>query len=815
MSKAAEALRAIKGGTDTGKATALPSIPNVPRTDDARVNQFLSAIKQVIETREGERGDSLDTSVTWRSLIEKGFATTDGSSGSGGVSPSWNNNGGTGIGDVTGKPYAGVPPAPTGFEGDGAFANIILSWDDPPYSNHSYTEVWRSSANNLGTAKLIGMAAGSVYVDNVGGQAKYYYWIRFVSTTGVKGPYNGTNGLLAETSPDPGFLLDLLTGQLHNSHLNKELSTRVDLIDGPATMTNSIAWHLLQEATARQAAITVESEARQTADSSIATQVTTLTAAVNQNAAAIQTEATTRANADSAEATARQTLAAKVDVIEGDLATTVAAINTEATTRATQDSALASQITTVSAAASKTRTYSQASAPTSGMVTGDLWFDTDDKNKAYRYNGTTWVITDDARIAANAADIITEATARANGDSANATLINQVQARLDTGDYAAVKTESSTTASTVNGIQAKYSVKVDVNGYVSGFGLISSANNSTPYSQFIFKADQFGFGAPGLNSAYPFVIQATATTINGVSVPAGVYIDAAYIKNGSITNAKIGNAAIDSAKIASVDAGTITVGTLSADRIGANSITGAKIAANTITADRIDSRGLSIKDASGNIILAAGTALSTSNISGLGSLATQNSVAYSSVTGTKPPTDADNTASNIAAGISGQGSFATLNQITAANISTYIASLAVDTLYIKGNAVTTATSFTTTGDISYIGASPVTVVSGTVTVSGYQPVLVNLSSWVGGAAANGSPNTVAENVVATVYIGANSKTIVPSLTAIPACLTCSSGSALFTGLSAGTYTISVKYAVSSGGQVLVRNPTVVVLETKR
>jgi hypothetical protein len=125
-----------------------------------------------------------------------------------------------------------------------------------------------------------------------------------------------------------------------------------------------------------------------------------------------------------------------------------------------------------------------------------------------------------------------------------------------------IQVESTTRASQTGELYAKYTVKLDVNGYVSGFGLASTLNNATPYSQFIFKADQFAFGAPGLTTAYPFVIQASATTVNGVAVPAGVYMDAAYIKTGTITNAKIGSAAIDDAKIANLSAAKITAGSI-------------------------------------------------------------------------------------------------------------------------------------------------------------------------------------------------------------------------------------------------------------
>ncbi len=37
------------------------------------------------------------------------------------------------------------------------------------------------------------------------------------------------------------------------------------------------------------------------------------------------------------------------------------------------------------------KTYAQATAPASGMINGDLWVDTDNANKLYRYNGTSWV----------------------------------------------------------------------------------------------------------------------------------------------------------------------------------------------------------------------------------------------------------------------------------------------------------------------------------------------------------------------------------------------------------------------------------------
>jgi len=166
----------------------------------------------------------------------------------------------------------------------------------------------------------------------------------------------------------------------------------------------------------------------------------------------------------------------------------------------------------------------------------------------------------------------------------------------------------------------------------------------------------------GSGSESPFFQLDAATTIGGVSIPAGTYMKTAFVVDASITRAKIADAAIDNAKIANLNAGKIDAGFLDAARIEAGSI----------DANMIDSRGLSIKDAAGNIILAAGTPLGVSNVSGLGTLATADDITMSSVT------DA--------------GGFATLDTITAANVSTYIASAAIDVAQIKTASITNLSS---------------------------------------------------------------------------------------------------------------------------
>ena len=62
----------------------------------------------------------------------------------------------------------------------------------------------------------------------------------------------------------------------------------------------------------------------------------------------------------------------------------------------------------------------------------------------------------------------------------------------------------------------------------------------------------------------PFEVVTSQQTINGENVPAGVYMDTAFIKNGSITNAFIGDAAIDNAKISVMSADKLNAGTINA-----------------------------------------------------------------------------------------------------------------------------------------------------------------------------------------------------------------------------------------------------------
>lgn len=273
-------------------------------------------------------------------------------------------------------------------------------------------------------------------------------------------------------------------GVLAGSKLIPALQERINLVDGPATMAGSVAARLLDEAQQRQAAITTEKTERQAADSSLASQITTLTASVGSNAAAISTEQTARVNGDNALATQLTTLATRVGNAESSIVT-------EQSTRAGADSAMASQISAIQTSVNN-----------------------------------------------NAAAITAEQTARANGDSANASSISTLWSSV--GEHT---TALQVQASSINGLSGQYTVKIDNNGYVAGFGLASYPTTSGITSEFVVRADKFAIQMPGYPGIYPFTVGA----VNGVP---RVIISNALIGDASISSAKIGDLQVNTSNIA-------------------------------------------------------------------------------------------------------------------------------------------------------------------------------------------------------------------------------------------------------------------------
>ena len=199
-----------------------------------------------------------------------------------------------------------------------------------------------------------------------------------------------------------------------------------------------------------------------------------------------------------------------------------------------------------------------------------------------------------ALIDANSALISSEQTARADADSAIASDVTALTTTVGTNTASITSASSS-----IDGIEAKYGVEIDINGSISGFQLLSGAGSP---SAFNVRADQFNlFNSSGVSGGTPFSVFTSSRTIDGVTYPAGTYMDDIYVQNsinvtdqsGNIIfgagtplgNTFIADAAITNAKISN--------GSITEAKIDNAAITEAKIANAAITTAKIDELSVS------------------------------------------------------------------------------------------------------------------------------------------------------------------------------------------------------------------------------
>lgn len=112
------------------------------------------------------------------------------------------------------------------------------------------------------------------------------------------------------------------------------------------------------------------------------------------------------------------------------------AVSAAAAAQADADAALVNAQTAQTTADGKAVTYFQATAPT-GLVAGDvgdLWFDTDDGNKMYRWSGSAWVVSQDTAITTAINNAAAANTAAGNAQTtANSKITTYYQAGAPTG----------------------------------------------------------------------------------------------------------------------------------------------------------------------------------------------------------------------------------------------------------------------------------------------------------------------------------------------------------------------------------------------
>ena len=194
----------------------------------------------------------------------------------------------------------------------------------------------------------------------------------------------------------------------------------VDTDNGVLSVYQGGTWHITQD-TNLLAQANTHSDAQASAAQAAAIASASADATTKANAAesdailAAATDATTKAAAAQAVAIAQ----ASTDATSKANAAQAAATAVANTAQTTANTAIANASAAQSTADEKVQSFFQTTAPT-GMVAGDvgdLWFDTDDVNKMYRWDGSAWVLADDQRIAQTVTAAATANTAAGNAQT--------------------------------------------------------------------------------------------------------------------------------------------------------------------------------------------------------------------------------------------------------------------------------------------------------------------------------------------------------------------------------------------------------------
>jgi hypothetical protein len=473
-------------------STKLPGLKNIPPTTERELKLALEDLKQALEIRLGLRGDPLDRAVTLRELQDGNVVkVTNSAVGvTDGIKPPDEEPG-----DLT------VPPAPTGLTAAGAFTSIVLKWNNPSYGNHGFTEIWRSQDNALGGAELVATAGGQVYAEEVGYNQTYFYWVRFVSTSNIPGSWNDTEGTSAATAVDVGAVLttlgenlsnlpgyDTLTGLISAANAEgaeaarviKSSSAPTTRADGSAIQPNDI-WYDTDDGqvhtrnSSNNAWVAARDATLVNLFGSTSFTGSTLSGAM----ATAQGDIVTVTNAQSATATNVTNLTAKVDTknqtfiqdnapadnATNDLQDGDLWIDSNDDNKLYRWNSSSSSWVVVRDTSNdgKATVFTQDDVPTSGVKKGDIWFDTNDSNKQYRADsdGSDQVATGEwevVRDVISQAGIATNATAIADETSARTSAINTLTASVNSNtasintNATAITNETSARTSAINSL---------------------------------------------------------------------------------------------------------------------------------------------------------------------------------------------------------------------------------------------------------------------------------------------------------------------------------------------------------------------------
>lgn len=448
-------------------------------------------------------------------------------------------------------PGSGEPPVlpiPTILASDitamGTFQSIILSWNIVYDYWLAYFEIFRSQTSFVGDATAIATTPDHVYedLDVVAGET-YWYWIRIVQKAEAGGDMGvlPATGKEATVNEDPSVILDLLIGNITESHLFQTLSDRIDLIDstGPGSVTARIE-------AARQA----EEALRISGDSALHD--------VDMEIQADIDELTTRVDTAEGNITANASqisyLATLIDELEGGGeygAEAILALEARVTVTEQDNIAQSAAITALGSRVTIAEGQITAHSDSITAIESDIGV----------LQGETYNLNTDSIAHAQAIEVL-ETTVEQQGNDLSAVAAQTTQLSTTVGGHTTTIEEH---AESINGLEGQYVVRIDANGKIIGFGL-STGDGET--SEFAIRADKFYIVLPtgdGTEEIIPFIVG----NVNGIST---VGIDGDLVVDGTILARHISSISLSviravvsqlsaiSANLGAITAGSINIG---------------------------------------------------------------------------------------------------------------------------------------------------------------------------------------------------------------------------------------------------------------
>ncbi|WP_277962052.1 phage tail protein [Pseudomonas sp. RIT-To-2] len=414
------------------------------------------------------------------------------------------------------KGKEGLPPAVTSLVTTSLLFGIGIRWTFPAGAEDTQrTELWYGPTPDLNAAtKLSDLAfpQNDYSLQSLKAGAQFFFWARLVDRTGNMGPwYPQGNGVVGQASAEAAPILELIAGQIGDTELGQGLRDEIGRIPGLQDQLNALD-NILAYSADKTYVVgdTVQWGQR----------LYQATQAVPRN-------------------TSPPDAAYWVDI--GQVVKTVDGLAQQVTVNTADisdlDGVITSHATELQALRAATRVDgddgSLADALNGWKATATIAQETKvrtSENEAFAQRLTTL----DARLGDNSANISELEQVVADNQSATASQLGSLAASI--GNNASKIEQTSTAyADTAGKLSTMWSVKMQVNAngqYVAaGFGLGIENTGTELKGQFIVSADRFAV-VNSMAGGVPFVPFAVQ---NGQ-----VFMNSAFIQDGSITNAKIG-----------------------------------------------------------------------------------------------------------------------------------------------------------------------------------------------------------------------------------------------------------------------------------